>query len=216
MEKRKAESEPAGESLEERLWEAVDHGEEEQVLRLLEQGASPDAASPDGMPCAFAPAARGDEGILRALLAAGWDPLRTNKGSSALTLAIKHGGAGVTRVALDAVGDPKIALETAFESMDGNLKKRRHAAGFLFESALEVARWAEERGAESDWARWSGIREAAREWGAMFATSRSLGLMDGEEALELNRMIASLEERSSLGASLPESEGECRGKREIL
>lgn len=202
------------------LWEAVDRDNEAETRRLLESGASPNARAPDGMPCLFAPAARGEIGVLRALLEGGADPLLERLGDHALSLAIKNGGGESTRAILGSL--PKsVGFERAFAAM--KVKKRpvpgagvEPSASFLFASALEIAVWGDQWGLEKDWGRWSEILWAAEHWASVAGSCPSLGLGDWREAKELSAFVESRRVAEDLRRAAGAPGGESAAKRKEL
>ncbi|MYD93561.1 MAG: hypothetical protein F4Y02_07700 [Chloroflexi bacterium] len=91
---------------------AVELGDPEIVLPLLDAGADPDGRTADGEPAASLAASAGDAGILAMLLDAGADPnARGESGVAVLVPAAIAGDAEVVRLLLDAGADPNTLAE---------------------------------------------------------------------------------------------------------
>jgi cytohesin len=93
----------------------ADVGMEQRVRYLVEHGADPNARARtmygDGWTPVHLAAWEGDDGMLKALLAAGGDPnARTSGGSTALSLAIEIGWASIVRILLAYGADPCLVV----------------------------------------------------------------------------------------------------------
>ena len=91
---------------------AVELGDPEIVLPLLDAGADPDGRTADGEPAASLAASAGDVPILAMLLDAGADPnARGESGIPVLVPAAIAGDAEIVRLLLDAGADPNTLAE---------------------------------------------------------------------------------------------------------
>jgi ankyrin repeat protein len=89
------------------LLDAAERGDRAAALRLLAQGADPNAAGPDGTTPVMWAAANGDAELVRALIAAGAKVSSKNQfGTSAITEAAIIGSASVLDALLKASADP--------------------------------------------------------------------------------------------------------------
>ncbi len=90
-----------------KLLDAVESGNRAAAMRLLADGADPNAPGPDGTTAVMWAAANDDVELVRALIRAGADVTRRNQfGTSALTEAAIIGSAPVIELLLEAGADP--------------------------------------------------------------------------------------------------------------
>ena len=91
---------------------AVELGDSEIVLLLLDAGADPDALTSDGEPVASLAVRGGEAEILKMLLDAGADPnAKDGAGLTVVVWAVIEGDAEIVRMLLDAGADPNTLAE---------------------------------------------------------------------------------------------------------
>jgi uncharacterized protein len=138
------------------LLEAAESGDRAAALRLLGQGANPNAISADGATAIMYAAANDDLDLVRALIKAGANvKLKNRFGTSALTEAAIIGSAPIIEALLKAGADPNT------KNPEGETPLMAVARGGKFEAAKRLLDAGADVNAKEDWGGQSALMWAA-------------------------------------------------------